>query len=313
WINGPNLSGILISAVIARLLAGVVLAWFCHREITAGQPTGFDRGEAIELLKYGGWVNMTSVIGPILFMTDRFLIGGVLGAKAVTDYTVPFQLANRTAILPGSLVTALFPRLSAVGPEEQEHLSQVATLAVVCLLSPLFVGGIFIMGPFLTAWVGGQVSPVSLVVGRVLLLAMWANALGLVAFTRLQASGRPDTVSKIMLAEIPPYLLLLGGGAYLAGLLGCAVVTAIRSVIDTLLLTWFANRRIPAWRLVAAELAIVCLAVWLAGLWTISDWRWWAASATLVSLSAVIAGVSAPAELRERIVQRLPVLRLRPR
>jgi O-antigen/teichoic acid export membrane protein len=136
-------------------------------------------------------------------MTDRFLIGGVLGARAVTDYTVPFQLATRTAVLPGALVNALFPRLSSASPESQRVLAEKATIALTCLLSPLFVGGIFLMGPFLQLWVGDQIGASGAWVGRIILVTTWINALSLVSYTKLQASGRPDTVSKIIMLEIP--------------------------------------------------------------------------------------------------------------
>jgi O-antigen/teichoic acid export membrane protein len=301
WLAGPNLSWLLVSAISARLIAVLALAYLCHREITRGQRVELDRTEAMVLLKYGGWVNLATAVSPVLFMTDRFLIGGVLGARTVTDYTVPYQLASRTSILSGSLTAALFPRLSSADAGQRDALSTNATIAVACILGPAFVFGVCIMGPFLQLWVGGQLGPAAPWVGRLVLFAMWGNALALVAYTTLQASGRPATVSKIMMAEIPPYLVMLSVGATTLGLVGCGLATAARAFFDYLLLTFFAHRRVPAWRIVSAQTVLVGLAVWLSGLWPISDWRWWAVTAALTGVALACAAVAVPAALRRRV------------
>lgn len=308
WLVSPNLSLLLIGALGARILAGCVMAVFCHQEITRGHPVKFERREAVELLKYGGWVNLTSIVGPVLYMIDRFTIGSVMGARAVTDYTVPFQLATRTAILPSALMTALFPRLSSAGPEEREALANTASLAIISLLGLPFLGGIYIMGPFLQVWVGQQLGAEAPWVGRIVLIAMWANALALVSFTRLQASGRPDIVSKIMVLEIPPYFLILFAGVKLFGLVGCALATAARSLMDYLLLTWFAGRGYTGWRIVLANFAVLSLGAWCAGQWPLTDWRWWASGAALAAISFGLAAITIPKEVRERLLERARAL-----
>src|SRR6185437_8848692 len=143
---------LLLGALSARGIAAAVLAYRCHVELTHGQRIRLDRGEVVALLKYGGWVNLTSIFGPVLYMLDRFTIGAMLSARAVTDYTVPYQLANRTAIMSGSLVGALFPRLSSATADEREVLADRATMTILALLSPLFLAGIYIMQPFLHFW-----------------------------------------------------------------------------------------------------------------------------------------------------------------
>ena len=97
WLMGPNLVGLLAAAVIARLIAILLLAIRAHRLVAAGYPFRFDLAAARRLLGYGGWVTLTSAFGPLLVIVDRFAIGAVLGATAVTIYTVPFQLAAKSS------------------------------------------------------------------------------------------------------------------------------------------------------------------------------------------------------------------------
>ena len=305
FLVGPTLPLLLSGAVAARALGALVLGYRCHVELTRGLRPRLHRREMGVLLKYGGWVNLTSIFGPVLYMLDRFTIGAMLGATAVTDYTVPYQLANRTSILSGSLVSALFPRLSSASTEEREVLADRATMTILALLSPMFLGGIFVMGPFLQLWVGQRVGPDAPFVGRFILVAMWANALALVPFTRLQASGRPDLVSKILIAEIPPYLLLLYGGIHFFGLIGCAAAGTLRWLMDYSLLTWVAGRKFTGASLIAANAIVLGAGLWCAGVWTPLDWQWWAAGLSLGAISAAIGWRAFPPELRLTLSQTL--------
>ena len=62
-----------------------------------------------------------------MVVLDRFVIGAMVGANAVTYYTVPFQLAERSTVLPAALTSALFPRFALASSVERREL---ATLAI---------------------------------------------------------------------------------------------------------------------------------------------------------------------------------------
>lgn len=301
-IAGPRLPLLLMGALGARALAVAVLAYRCHGELTRGLPIRLERKEVGVLLKYGGWANLTSIVGPVLFMTDRFTIGAMLSANAVTDYTVPYMLASRTTILPGSLVSALFPRLSSANAEEREALADRATLTIVALLSLPFLGGIFIMEPFLHLWVGHKIGPDAPMIGRLCLLAMWANALAQIPFIRLQASGRPDLVSKVLLVEILPYLLALFAGIHFFGLIGAAGAMLLRTFLDYGLLSWVAARKFSSAGLIAGNFVLLAMAVYCAGAWNPAQPQWWGAAVVLGGVSAAVGLRALPPEIRSRAV-----------
>lgn len=305
WIYGPNLVLLLSGALAARALSTVALFYLCQREITDGHPPRLHRGEIPALLKYGGWVTLTSIFGPMLLMVDRFLIGSVLGAVAVTIYSVPIQLAQRMAILPSSLTTALFPKMSAANADRQKAMGERATYTLIALLGLPFLGVIFLIEPFLKIWVGADIGGQAGPLGRLMLIGFWANGFALIPFTRLQASGRPDIVTKILLIEIPPHFVFLYLGLHYLGLWGIALALTVRFVGDFLLLTWAAGRNFRPLPVLGANLALLLAAAYVAGLWPITDWRWWASAAAFGLATLAIAWRVLPKDILADLLARL--------
>jgi O-antigen/teichoic acid export membrane protein len=302
WRLGPNLSLLLGAALTARLLSVVVMALRCHVNLTAGHRVKVKRAEIFTLLKYGGWVNLVSIFGPILETTDRFAIGAMLGATSVTIYTVPFYLSARLSIVSAAVTNALFPRLSAATPEEREALSERTLRTMMGLVNLPVLGGIFIMEPFLRLWIGVHVGELSAPVGRIALVGFWFNAFALVGFVRLQASGRPDIVSKFVMAQIPPYLVLLFLALKFLGYQGAALVFALRYSSDYFWLNWLSTRRVPNFGLQLLAFGVLVLAAIAASLWpSIMDWRWWASATGLAIVMMAITWWALPADIVRRI------------
>lgn len=297
---GPNLPQLLLASVAARGVAILVLWWRCHVLITRGQKHRFDRTQIKELLGYGGWITLTGLFGPILVILDRFAIGAVLGAKAVTIYTVPFQLAQRISIFPNALVTAVFPRLPTATPEERGALSEKAIRVLLATISLPILGAIYILHPFLDLWVGKEIGRPAAEVGTLIVFGFWANAFAVVPYGWMQGSGRPDLVTKVLLVQIPPYLLLLYAGMKWFGLMGCAAVFAIRCSADFLLMWWAARRKLTQVPLVALMALPMLAGVLLSGLFAYTDPRWWLSGMVLAVITAVLSWRIAPPELIER-------------
>ncbi len=294
---GPELGPLLLAAVAARAVAIAVLWWRCHLFLTRGNRIRFDRSQIKDLLGYGGWVTVTGLFGPILVILDRFAIGAVLGARAVAIYTVPFQLAQRIQIFPSALVSAVFPRLPTASLEERAVLSDKAMRVLLAAISLPILGGIYILHPFLELWVGSDIGAPAAQVGTLIVFGFWVNAFGIVPYSWMQGTGRPDLVTKILLAQIPPYLALLYFGMKEFGLLGCAAVFAFRCAVDTAAMWLVARRRLDPLPLVAMMgvplLAAAILSSWL-------DYReplWWVSGGVLGLVTAALSWKLAPPEL----------------
>jgi hypothetical protein len=100
--------------------------------------------------------------------------------------------------------------------------------------------------------------------------------------------------------ETPPYFLLLYIGMSEFGLLGAAFATAARQVANFLLLTWAAEREIPAWPTHAGTMLFLSFGPWLASFWTITDWQWWFSAALQLGIASAWNFHAMPGDLKSQ-------------
>jgi O-antigen/teichoic acid export membrane protein len=207
---------------------------------------------AARLFHYGKWVTVTSVLSPLLDMSDRMVIATIRGPTAVTIYSIPYNLASRLLIIPFSLIRVAFPRFSAIGDDDSRALGGRALAGLAALTAPLAVLGATLAAPFLELWIGGDVARNAAPIAAVLFAGVWVNGLGYVPYTLLQARGRPDLPARFHALEFVPFLIVLAIGVKFGGPLGAAVAWSSRVLFDTALLltaarlTWLRDRRLLA-------------------------------------------------------------------
>lgn len=310
WQHGPEIAGLVQAVFIARLVTAVLLLHRCRQLVAVGLRPTWDQGAAAGLMVFGGWVTVTAVIGPVMVGLDRFVIGWLYGARAVSYYTIAFQLAERITVLSSSLNFALFPRLAANQTDyERSTLGIEAVTALVLVLSPFVAAAILLIGPFLSWWISAEMAAVATPVAQVFLMGFWINSLALVPYHQLQAQGRPDLVAKCHLLELLPYVALLYIAVQKYGLMGAAVVFCVRATVDFILLAGFAGalkRSLPVMAVPACGLLLICSVVLTAA--PLSMWQWVGG----LSLCAGLLAWSlqrAPLWLREAVSRRLLALR----
>lgn len=298
WLYSPSLDWLLPAALIARVFTLVALYQRCHKHVIGQHPPCFDRAQASLLLRFGGWVSITSVVGPLMVLLDRFVIGALMGAKAVTYYTVPFQLANRTTLLPMALSSALFPRLSAAAPAERARLASEALCVLIVVLTPLSVAGVLLMELFLTWWLDAEFAESGAVIGRILLLAFWINSLAHIPFAQLQGCGRPDLVAKCHLVEVMPYVGLLFLGLAYFGLAGAAAAFGLRVLVDFFLLSSLAGSLKQALAIMVFPAFLLALSLLTAEWLSPDQVDWYAAASACLLTTLVWAWWKAPESLK---------------
>lgn len=264
WLWTPNLDVLMPVAIAARLLGVVFLFFSSVRHISSGLTPSFSTIEARELLKFGGWVTVSSLISPIMVMADRFIIGAVLGAKAVTQYTVPFQLAERSTIVPSALSSSLFPRFAKDSAQGGGELAASSVRLLLVVMTPLTVVAILLAAPFLTLWISPDFSSRSALVLQILFAGFWINGLARIPHASLQASGRPKVVAICHLVEVVPYLTALFAGLHLGGVAGAAAAFTLRALTDHLLLSAQARTLRPTIILTLCGMAFLGTAMLLA-------------------------------------------------
>lgn len=257
WLTGPDLSHVVAAGLCTRVLALALFHRALRGDMAGQRARGWDRAEMRRLLSFGGWVTLSALIGPLLVISDRFLIGALLGAVAVAHYAVPMDVTQRLGGVPASLGNALFPRLAVATGDEARRLTADAVAALYALMTPPVLAAIIAMDPLMRLWlgdaVGGQAAPLA----RILLVAAWFNAFAQMPFMRLQAQGRPDLVGKAHLCEVPVYLAVLVAATHAFGLAGAAAAFLLRVVVDGLVLFALAGRGLPHGRALLATLAVL--------------------------------------------------------
>ena len=227
----------LIPATLAPRMLGLILfLGLCRRHVPLIAPIRFDFARLRSLLGYGGWITLSAIIGPLLAVADRLIIGKVIGTSAVTFYVIPHGLVSRGVVLAGSLSSAIFPRFSMLTVSERDDLMRSALRALAFVVTPIVFMAMWFVDPFFKVWLGSDVAHRSVPVAEILLLGLWLNSLAYVPHTRLQGEGNPKIVGLIHLAELVPYILLLWTLLSVWGIVGAATAWTIRVAVDAVLL-----------------------------------------------------------------------------
>jgi O-antigen/teichoic acid export membrane protein len=234
----PRMVGLLFASRGLDLAAHY---WLCARlfRLTNGNYR-LSLSSFRALVRFGGWVTVSSVVGPILVYLDRFIIGALSTLAAVSYYSAPYEMVTRLWLIPASLVATLFPAFSALaGLGQEERIVALASRAVKYLL--LIVGSLVVLvltyaREILELWLGAEFARESTMVLQVLAVGVLINTLAHVPFFLVQALGRPDLTAKFHLVELPFYVLIVWGLVSAWGINGAALAWSVRVTVDALLL-----------------------------------------------------------------------------
>ena len=232
YAAGPQLTYLIPALVAAKAAAVAILFAVCWRAVPLAGPQWPSRQLLMSLASFGGWVTGAAILTPLLTSAEKFAIGWMVGAAAVSFYIVPFNLVSRVLLLPSSLASALFPRFAVMAEMERGEAERKALLWLVAVLGPAIVALIAVLQPFFRLWLGAGIAARSAPIGTVLLAGLWFNCCSYVPHARLQGSGRPDLVTKISLAQIVPYFVLLFEAIRLGGAMGAAIIWSVRAGVE---------------------------------------------------------------------------------
>jgi len=256
-----KLTVILPVMFASRLFNFVGMGWDIARHLLPDLRPRFDRRRALDLLSFGGWVALSGVVSPIMTAFDRFLIGSVVGAGAVSHYTVPFQLGERILIIPAAVSDALFPRVAGLGIDDARVLALRTMGILTAIMTPVMIVGIVALETFLSLWISPEFAALSAPAGRILLAGCCINSFAAPFFVQLQAGGRPRLVAMAHVIEVGPFLAVLYAGLHFWGLPGAATAFSLRVAADCFLLARFGGAFRPAVRMALVPAVLTGLAL----------------------------------------------------
>lgn len=239
---------LLLVGVRALLLAGF---WIAGRDlwVAASWDRAADRPslQVREILAFGGWTTVSTVVSPLLVYLDRFLLGALVSVAAVGLYTAPFELVVRVLLVPGSIAAILFPAVSSVQAQGKglvaASLARKAGLAILAVVGPFALVLLVFADPILHRWLGPQATLEMLLALQILAPGVLANSLAFVPFSVLQGLGRADVTGKLHLLELPVHIAVSWFCISRWGIVGAAGAWSIRTILDAGLL-FFAARRL---------------------------------------------------------------------
>lgn len=308
YLYGANLKYLIAAAMGGRAIGLIIAGGGAWMTFLRGEAIRSSWGEFHSLFRFGVWILLTMIIGPMMTMADRFVIGATLGAVAVAVYAVPFQIASRTVMFPFAISQVLFPRFASDSEERSLERCRDSTVLIGQLYAPMVIGLACLAAPLLKLWIGKHLDVQSIIIGQIILVGFWVNAIAGVPYGYIQARGNPRYTALLHVAELPVYTaaLYILGRNY--GLAGVAAAFSLRCAADCALLMLTAKiwSREVLGRL--APSAVLVLAAVALGQWFQSWLPAFAAAVTIAGLAAAIAISLMPVEIQAKAFK-LPILR----
>ena len=201
-----------------------------------------------EMIRFGGWIALGLLLGPMLLYFDQWLIGVILTVTTLTYYTVPFNLLSRLFVFPASIIRPLFPAFSALDATDQkdriEHYYLRAHRYLFFALVPIcFV--VFVWAQeILEAWIGASFALQATDTMRILAVGFVISLLAPLSGALLNGIGRPDIVTKLYIVELPLNIASVWALTHAYGINGAAWSYVVRSIFETGLLWILVGRTI---------------------------------------------------------------------
>ncbi len=243
---GYSLSAIMWSLLAVRVTLVIISAFAVSNTLGIG-PWRFPASWStlVEMLRYSGWVAVSTALGPLLGSFDRFTVGAVVGVAGLGLYTGAAESATRFLLIPITAFSALLPALAAADAGGGRGRALVVTRAarrqLATLLFPLCLT-LFTFAPqILSLWLGVEFAAAGTAL-RILTLGVFFNGLAHLPLALLYGSNRPDLPAKINVVQAVFYVPLTVVLVKSLGIAGAAVAWTARSAAD-LVLYEIASRR----------------------------------------------------------------------
>ena len=242
--------------VVGRFVGCLAHFWLCLRVVPELRQPVWHSPSALPLLRFGGWMTVSNIVGPLMITLDRFLIAALISVTAVAYYATPFEVVTKLLLIPVAVVGVMFPAFSVsfVSDQNRAALLYGRSLKFVFLaLFPIILLIVVLARNGLTLWLGADFAQHSTRVVQWLAVGVLANSIALVPFSFVQGVGRPDLTAKLHLLELPLYLGLLLWMIRAHGIEGAAIAWSARTIFDAMALFLMAKRFLPVRPLMPAK------------------------------------------------------------
>lgn len=232
----------VLALLLARVAACAAFRQLARQSLPGARDAlPLSAHERRELLHSGGWFSVSAMVSPMLAQADRFFIGALLSAAAVSTYAVPFDLVTQLLIGVTAVSTVAFPsityRLQTDAAAARAQFDRwLLIVAGVMGVVTAFVA--WWLPALLDAWIGTVLPAEAASIGRWLCLGVWINSIGSMYFAWLHAQGWFRATALLHLLELPLYLVALVLLLEQFGVMGAAMAWVARVAVDSSVLAW---------------------------------------------------------------------------
>ncbi|PKN02043.1 MAG: hypothetical protein CVU77_01090 [Elusimicrobia bacterium HGW-Elusimicrobia-1] len=239
---GFSLKEIVVANVATQFLgAGLYWRYAALAVPALSVPSRWDTAVFVKMLKYGGFITVTTVIGPFLSNAEKLFLTALRSSAALTYYYVPFSVVKYLSVIPSSLASVLFPAYSFYQCADsgdvvnrELHFKSTVYVFFISWFPALFF--IFFGERFLGLWMGEDFAVKSAGVLSMLSLAGVINATAYPSITAIQGYGKPAIPALFHAAQAVVYLPLAYFFVARFGARGAAAVWLGRVAVDAMLL-----------------------------------------------------------------------------
>jgi O-antigen/teichoic acid export membrane protein len=253
-----SMVSVVLVLVLSRVLTWLAYLLACfHVMPVLRKGFTFEQSAVWPLLRFGGWITVSNIVGPIMVYVDRLLIGALKSVAAVAYFATPYEMVTRLWVIPGAMAGVLFPAFSTSFVQDRSRTASLfgrGVKYVFLILFPVTLIIVTFAHEGLALWLGRDFAHHSTRVLQWLAVGMFVNSLAQIAFALVQGAGRADLTAKLHLVELPFYLIGLWALLTTLGIEGAAIAWAARALVDMLLLFTVAYRLLP--RSVASPLPV---------------------------------------------------------
>ena len=234
----PNVGWVIAAMALSRVLGLIVWRRLLNQVLPRNKGHVIETGDLRQLLRFGGWLSISNLIGPLMVSADRFYLATIFPPAFVAYYTVPNDALTRASGLPNTAISAVFPALAEARGDAvrtRQLLRKSARTLHALMLPPVLFGVAFAL-PILENWLGVDFAEHAEKVFQILLIGAYFNSCAFLPFAFLQSNGRSDLTAIIHLIELPVFAILLYLATHRYGIDGAALAWVIRMALDTILL-----------------------------------------------------------------------------
>ena len=229
----PAITGMLVAARLASAATHATAASSVLPELRCARA-----GDAMgEVVLFGGHITAANLILSFHRLSDRFLVGAFSTLGAVGEFSVASEIALRLAGIPSSVIGASFPSLAAATTSRdataQRSITRRTASLLLLLMGPPCAVLVLAAHPILAWWLGEQMADAAATPLQLLVVGAFVSSFAGIAVATLQASGKPETVTRLRLWFAAPFFLVQCWAIAKWGIDGAAWGVLARSTIET--------------------------------------------------------------------------------